>query len=267
MATNYYIINTLNYKIYDPEEYEKIKNRRYGGISDYNFNTIDKANFRHSIFENMNRSINSYRGGEMTTSGQDMSYENNQRAIHTQNSINNAVNSLRKEYIRIIKNCKNVLIEYDMFEEFKQSNLLFSSYFDLKEENITFDLIMLKSKYGNEIQLKSFLDDFICKIKDCVTSHECNNKKREKQKINYELMQKKKNEELELLYAKEFECMKLFDIIDKNKMKSNLLYIEYKKILELKEKYKPNGILSKNIDFLNYFTNEKQEYINELLTK
>jgi hypothetical protein len=139
-----------------------------------------------------------------------------------------------------------------MLEEFKKYNPTFEHYFDLKESDITWEMI------------NSDLDNFIGKTKECALSPETNNKRIEKQRKHRELIQKKKNEEKELLYKKEYECMKLFELIEKNKMKSDAMYVEYKKITELKDKYKLNEF-TKNTMFLDYFTNEKKIYLNKLL--
>lgn len=260
---DYYTTNVLNCKIFDPESYEKKRNSTIFGFSRSSFDRVER-NTRHDILNSMSRNINSFRGQEMTTSGQDMSWNTQQRAIHTENCKNNALLSLQKEYIRIIENCKKVLIEYDVLEEFKKYNPIFAYYFDLKETDITWEMISTTGKYGNEIYLNSDLDNFIEKTIKCALSPETNNKRIEKQRKQREIIQKKKNEEIELLYKKEYECMKLFELIEKNKMKSAAIYVEYKKISELKDKYKVDEY-TKNTLFLDYFTNEKKTYLNNLL--
>ena len=75
-----------------------------------------------------------------------------------------------------------------------------------------------------------------------------------------------------LLYKKEFECEKLFAEIVKNKLKTPELYVEYKKITELKDCIlrvfgkDPYHHLLDNNPFVSYFTENKKKYINELLT-
>jgi hypothetical protein len=198
---DYYTTNVLNCKIFDPESYEKKRNSTIFGFSSISFDRVER-NARHDILDSMNRAINNYStGAVMTSSGQDMSYYQQQRARHNEGCRNNALLSLQKEYIRIIENCKKVLIEYDMLEEFKKYNPTFEHYFDLKESDITWEMI------------NSDLDNFIGKTKECALSPETNNKRIEKQRKHRELIQKKKNEEKELLYKKEYECMKLFELI------------------------------------------------------
>ena len=140
-----------------------------------------------------------------------------------------------------------------MLEEFKKYNPMFADYFDLKNTDITWKMINLD------------LDNFIIETKKCALCPEANNKRIKKEKNRHELIENKRNEEMELLYKKEFECVKLFKVIEKNKMKSNVLYLEYKKIAELKDKYKPNKGFLKNTMFLEYFTDEKNIYLNNLL--
>jgi hypothetical protein len=70
---------------------------------------------------------------------------------------------------------------------------------------------------------------------------------------------------MELNYKKEFECVKILNAIEEKKMNSEELYIEYKKIIELKNKYRLSGVI--NTMFLDYFTNEKKIYLNNLLEK
>lgn len=260
---DYYTTNVLNCKIFDPESYEKKRNSTIFGFSRSSFDRVERNN-RYDILDSMYKAINSFRGQEMTSSGQDMSWNNEQRARHNENCRSTALLSLQKEYTTLIDNCKKVLIEYDMLEEFKKYNPTFAHYFDLKENDITWEMISTRTKYGNEIYLNSDLDNFIEKTKKCALSPEANDKRIEKQRKYHEVIQKKKNEENEFLYKKEYECMKLFELIEKNKMKSDALYVEYKKITELKDKYKLNEY-TKNTMFLDYFTNEKKLYINKLL--
>lgn len=256
---DYYTANVLNCKIFDPESYERKRNSILFGFCRLTDERVEGDN-RRKILDSTNRNINSFRGVEQIFNGQDTSCNTQQRAIHNENCMNNALPSLQKEYIRIIENCKKVLIEYDMLEEFKKYNTTFAHYFDLKETDITWE--MISTKHCNEIYLNSDLDNFIRKTKECALSPETNNKRIEKQRKQRELIQKKKNEDMELLYKKEYECIKLFELIEKNKMKSQAIYVEYKKISEFKDKVNE---YSKNTMFLDYFTNEKKTYLNNLL--
>ncbi len=79
------------------------------------------------------------------------------------------------------------------------------------------------------------------------------------------------NEERQtLLYKKEFECEKLFAEIVKNKLKNPELYVEYKKITNLKDSIlrvfgkDPYYHLDNN-PFVSYFTETKKKYIKGLL--
>jgi hypothetical protein len=73
-----------------------------------------------------------------------------------------------------------------------------------------------------------------------------------------------------LLYKKEFECEKLFSEIVKNKLKNPEIYVEYKKITELKDSIlrvfgKDPYYLLDNNPFVSYFTENKKKYIKGLL--
>jgi hypothetical protein len=248
--------NILKIKIYDPENYTEYIDKYGWMIESYDFdkNYIRgrKTTINDSI-QAMNKSIQNYSSGAvMTTSGQDMSYYHEQRRIHNETCKANALHYISKELFRIIKNCKNVLIEYDMLEEFKKYNPSVSHFFDLKECDITLEM-----------------DDSIIVSGTimCALSYEANDKKIEKLKKANEIKLKKEKEEREFLYKKEFDCIKLFNTIEHYKMKSNEIYVEYKIILELKEIYNPIGIgYLKNTTFLDYFTNEKTIYLNRLIS-
>lgn len=195
---------------------------------------------------------------------QDRTYAINERKKFMNSCIERSLKSFQYEYIRIIENCKKVLIKYDMLEEFKQNNELFSHYFDLKENDITKEMISyIQLQLNNSLSNLIDLDGFIVEIIKCVQSQEMHDKKYKK----YELIKKKKKkkEELELNYKKEFECVKILNAIEEKKMNSEELYIEYKKIIELKNKYRLDGVI--NTMFLDYFTNEKKIYLNNLLEK
>jgi hypothetical protein len=248
--------NILKIKIYDPENYTKYIDKYPEMIKEWNFdrNYIQgRTSTIYDTIQTMNRSIQNYSSGAvMTTSGQDMSYYHEQRRIHNENCKANALQYISKEFIRIIKNCKNVLIEYDMLEEFKKYNPSLSHFFDLKECDITLEM-----------------DDstIVSATIMCALSYEANDKKIEKLKKVNEIKLKKEKEEREFLYKKEFNCIKLFNMIEQYKMKSDEIYVEYKNILELKEIYNPIGIgYKKNTKFLDYFTNEKTIYLNRLIS-
>jgi hypothetical protein len=247
--------NILKIKIYDPENYTEYIHNFPLMIKSHDFdkNYIKGRTTIYDIIQTMNRSIENYRSGaEMTTSGQDMSFYQEQRIIHNERCRADALKYISKELIRIIKNCKHVLIEYDMLEEFKKYNPSVSHFFDLKECDITLTMDDSTIVSGTIM---------------CALSYEANDKKREKLKKVNEIKLKKEKEERELLYKKEFNCIKLFNMIEHYKMKSVEIYVEYKNILELKEKYNPNGIgYLKNTRFLDYFTNEKTIYLNRLIS-
>jgi hypothetical protein len=248
-------VKFLREKIYDPENYTEYIHNFPLMIKSHDFdkNYIKGRTTIYDIIQTMNRSIENYRSvAEMTTSGQDMSFYQEQRIIHNERCRADALKYISKELIRIIKNCKNVLIEYDMLEEFKKYNPSVSHFFDLKECDITLEM-----------------DDSIIVSGTimCALSYEANDKKIEKLKKVNEIKLKKEKEEMEFLYKKEFNCIKLFNTIEHYKMKSDEIYVEYKNILELKEIYNPIGIgYLKNTKFLDYFTNEKTIYLNRLIS-
>jgi hypothetical protein len=242
--------NILKIKIYDPENYTEYIDKYPERIKscDFDKNYIKGRTTIYDTIQTMNRSIQNYSSGAvMTTSGQDMSYYHEQRRIHNENCTANALHYISKELIRIIKNCKNVLIEYDMLEEFKKYNPSLSHFFDIT-------LAMDDSKIVSATIM-------------CALSYEANDKKIEKLKKVNEIKLKKEKEEREFLYKKEFDCIKLFNTIEDYKMKSDEIYVEYKNISELKEIYNPIGIgYKKNTKFLDYFTNEKTIYLNRLIS-
>lgn len=263
-------INILKIKIYDPENYTKYTRYFSSSITSYDFdrNYIEVTKI-NDIIQGMIRSIENYRmSAEMTSSGQDMSSYIEQKRIYHEECRSNALGRIRKEFIRIIENCKNVLIEYDMLEEFKKYNPSLSHFFDLKECDIT--LTMERNGFHIVKNEKTFsVDDsyIVSGTIQCALSYEANDKKKEKLKKVNEIKLKKEKEEREFLYKKEFDCIKLFNTIEYYNMKSAELYVEYKNILDLKEKYNPNGIeYLKNTKFLEYFTNEKTIYLNRLIS-
>ena len=248
--------NILKIKIYDPENYTKYIDKYPERIKEWDFdrNYIQGRTITISdTIQAMNRNIANYSSSAvMTTSGQDMSYYQEQRRMHNESCYASALHYIRKELIRIIKNCKNVLIEYDMLEEFKKYNPSVSHFFDLKECDITLGMDDSTIVSGTIM---------------CALSYEATDKKTEKLKKVNEIKLKKEKEEREFLYKKEFDCIKLFNTIEDHKMKSGEIYVEYKNILELKKIYNPIGIgYLKNTRFLDYFTNEKTIYLNRLIS-
>ena len=218
---------------------------------------------RHIIY-NINESYHNQMGryccsAVQTSSGQDMSYYANERKRAFESYKQEALRNIIPHWIRIISNCKKLLVsdKYDMFEEFKRGYPHLSSYFDCKE--FSWDII----GDSHHTNITTFIDCVIT----CILSKETENKQNEKirkqheERKKQEEERKKQEEELKLLlYKKEFECAKLFDEIDKNKLKSSELYVEYKKITEIKNK----GALY-NREFINYFTEDKKKYIRVLI--
>jgi hypothetical protein len=144
-----------------------------------------------------------------------------------------------------------------MFEEFKRGYPHLSGYFDCKE--ITWDII----GDSHHTNITTFIDCVITCILSKETENKQNDKIRKQQELRKKQEEERKKQEEErklLLYKKEFECAKLFDEIDKNKLKSSELYVEYKKITEIKDK----GALY-NTEFINYFTEDKKKYIRVLI--
>lgn len=218
---------------------------------------------RHIIYkinEHYHNRMGTYRcPAEQTSSGQDMSYWEKYRISVFEDYKRDALRNIIPHWIRIISNCKKLLVsdKYDMFEEFKRGYPHLSGYFDCKE--ITWEII--GDSYHTNIT--TFIDCVVT----CILSKEAEDKQNEKirkqqelRKKQEELRKKQEEERKLLLYKKEFECAKLFDEIDKNKLQSSELYVEYKKITEIKDK----GALY-NTDFINYFTEDKKKYIRVLI--
>ena len=218
---------------------------------------------RHIIYkinERYHNSMGTYRcPAEQTSSGQDMSHWEKYRISVFEDYKRDALRNIIPHWIRIISNCKKLLVsdKYDMFEEFKRGYPHLSGYFDCKE--FTWDII------GNshDTNITTFIDCVIT----CILSKETENKQNDKIHKQQELRKKQEEERKKqeedrklLLYKKEFECAKLFDEIDKNKLNSSELYVEYKKITEIKDK----GALY-NTEFINYFTEDKKKYIRVLI--
>jgi hypothetical protein len=258
-------------RIYYPEKYG---NTNYAGNWSRDSTDRDRPREIGRIYQEYERKIGSYRcPAEMTYSGQDMSYWVKYREDLFNNYKQEALNSISKEWIRLITNCKTILTsyEYDMFEEFKKVYPNMANYFNLKANDITWDIAG-----SGDNNMMIFTD---CIIK-CVLSQEALNKKNEKIRKQREISIKYQEEQKLLLYKKEFECAKLFDEIDKNKLKSSELYVEYKKISEKKEQdsifnirtqnssdrfFRSDYGRNDNCHFINYFTEDKKKYINGLI--
>ena len=211
---------------------------------------------RHIIYrinEQYHNNMGTYRcPAEQTSSGQDMSYWEKYRISVFEDYKRDALRNIIPHWIRLISNCKKLLVsdKYDMFEEFKRGYPHLSCYFDCKE--FSWDII----GDSHDTNITTFIDCVVT----CLLSKETENKQNEKIRKQQELRKKQEEEQKLLLYKKEFECAKLFDEIDKNKLKSSELYVEYKKITEIKDK----GVLY-NREFINYFTEDKKKYIRVLI--
>jgi hypothetical protein len=248
-------------RIYCPEKYDATKYAHWSRDS----TDRDRPREIGRIYQEYERKIGSYScPAEVTYSGQDMSYWVKYREDLFNDYKQVALNGIRVEWIRLITNCKNILTFHDMFEEFKKVYPNMANYFNLKANDITWDIAG-----SGDNNMMIFTD---CIIK-CVLSQEALNKKIRKQN---EISRKYQEEQKLLLYKKEFECAKLFDEIDKNKLKSSELYIEYKKIIEMKDKdiriqNSPHRLFRSDIGrndhchFINYFTEDKKKYINGLI--
>jgi hypothetical protein len=242
--------DTIKMRIYDPVYYaQHMIDQKPSLFSSVSYIIDDKRKIFGKILEQYQINCSSYRGAEKTSSGQDMSYWVTYRERLMNDYKEKALNDIRNEVMRLITNCKNILIDYnyDMFEEFKKVYPDMANYFNIKRDDITW--------YYYD-RMPTFIE---CVIK-CVLSIEALNKRNE---IiwKYEQKQLKMYQEQQLLlYKKEFECARLFDEIDKNKLKSSEVYVEYKIITEIKDK----GLLS-DTQFINYFTEDKKKYINGLI--
>ena len=261
----------IKIRIYYPEKYG---NTNYAGDLCRDSTDRDRPREIGRIYQEYERKIGSYRcPAEVTYSGQDMSYWVKYREDLFNDYKKKALNGISAEWIRLITNCKTILTsyEYDMFEEFKKVYPNMANYFNLKANDITWDIA---GNGDNNMMIFTY-----CIIK-CVLSQEALNKKNEKIRKQREIQQKQQEEQKLLLYKKEFECAKLFDEIDKNKLKSSELYIEYKKIIEKKEQDRIFNIRTQNSSdrffrsdigrndhchFINYFTEDKKKYINRII--
>lgn len=170
-------------------------------------------------------------------------------------SLKLTIQTLFKEiFDKIIKNSKILLLEYDMFDEFKNHNLIYNDFYSNTNYNIELNMNMIYI--------------FVRDVISCCLSQDSNIKRNKKYEIQRQtrikevaLLKKKEQEYKENLYKEEFKCMILFNKIEKNKFDSEELYLEYNKILELKKIYS----IPKNILFLRYFTPAKIKYLENLL--
>ena len=222
----------------------------------------NKKQILYKISEEHHRMRGSYRcPAEMTHGGQDMSHWDTYRERVMNDYKEKALNEIRIEWIRLLKNCKTILTDhdYDMFEEFKKVYPNVANYFNMKASDITWDIA---GEYGNN--MKNFID---CVTK-CLLSQEALNKRNVKIRKQKEIMTISIEERRTLLYKKEYECMKILNELDKNKLKSPELYVEYKKITELKDGVE--SVFGKHPDldnnpFIDYFTEYRKKYINGLI--
>jgi hypothetical protein len=222
----------------------------------------NKKQILYKISEEHHRMRGSYRcPAEMTHGGQDMSYWDKYRENLFNDYKQKALNEIRVEWIRLLKNCKTILTDhdYDMFEEFKKVYPNVANYFNMKASDITWDIA---GEYGNN--MKNFID---CVIK-CLLSQEALNKRNEKIRKQKEIRTISIEERRTLLYKKEYECIKILNELDKNKLKSPELYVEYKKITKLKDGVE--SVFGKHPDldnnpFIDYFTEYRKKYINGLI--
>ena len=260
---------TIIHRIYDYECYIKGLEQciNYNNtMSDFviraKISIDNKKQILYKISEEHHRMRGSYRcPAEMTHGGQDMSYWVTYRERVMNDYKEKALNEIRVEWIRLLKNCKTILTDYDydMFEEFKKVYPNMANYFNLKANDITWDIA---GEYGNN--MKNFID---CVTK-CLLSQEALNKRNEKIRKQKEIRFVSNEERRTLLYKKEYECMKIVNELDKNKLKSPELYVEYKKITELKDGVE--SVFGKHPDldnnpFIDYFTEYRKKYINGLI--
>jgi len=151
---------------------------------------------------------------------------------------------------KIIENSKNLLLEYDMLDEFK-------NYYNYNSIFNNFN----KINYNSEEEaahriIKTFVNDVIscCLSYESIIKSDLNDTDDiEDYNLNQEYKEK--------LYKIEYKCMILFNKIEENKFKSEELYLEYSKILDLKKIYE----IPENILFLKYFTPEKIKDLENLL--
>ena len=101
----------------------------------------NKKQILYKISEEHHRMCGSYRcPAEMTHGGQDMSHWTKYREDLFNDYKQKALNEIRVEWIRLLKNCKTLLTDYDMFEEFKKVYPNMANYFDFKENDITWNI-------------------------------------------------------------------------------------------------------------------------------
>jgi hypothetical protein len=250
--------DSIKMRIYDPVYYEQhMKHQQPSLFSSVSYIIDDKRKIFGKILEQYDINRASYRGPEQTSSGQDMTYWTAYRERIMNDYKEKALNDIRNEVSRLITNCKNILTheDFDMFEEFKKIFPNSCNYFTIKLKDIQWD-------YYDK--MPSFIDCVIA----CVLSQEAIDKLNEKIQKSMKLLYASNEARRTLLYKKEFECEKLFAEIIKYKLKSPELYVEYRKITELKSLVL--DIFGKHPDldnnpFINYFTEDKKKYINELI--
>lgn len=250
--------DSIKMRIYDPVYYEQhMKHQQPSLFSSVSYIIDDKRKVFGKILEQYEINRASYRGPEQTSSGQDMSYWIAYRERLMNDYKEKALNDIRNEVSRLITNCKNILTheDFDMFEEFKNIHPNSCNYFNLKLKDIQWD------SYD---KMPSFIDCVIA----CVLSQEAIDKLNEKVQKSMKIRHASNEARRTLLYKKEFECEKLFAEIVKYKLKSPELYVEYKKITELKSLVL--DIFGKHPDidnhpFIKYFTEDKKKYINGLI--
>lgn len=238
------------------------------GIRDFNVEQFKKIIYetgctgcvepRHIIYkinEQYHNNMGTYRcPAEMTSSGQDMSYWAIERKRAFESYKQEALRNIIPHWIRIISNCKKLLIsdKYDMFEEFKRVHPQFSGYFDCKE--FSWDII----GDSHHTNITTFIDCVIT----CLLSKETENKQLHKQNEKIRKQQELQNKQLEEQLKREFECEKLWVELDKHKLQTVEMFIEYKKVDKIKSDTVP-GIV--NFKLIDYFTEDKKKYIQQLL--
>ena len=209
---------------------------------------------RHIIYkinEQYHNRMGTYRcPADQTSSGQDMSYYANDRKLAFEDYKRDALRNIIPHWIRIISNCKKLLVsdKYDMFEEFKCGYPHLSGYFDCKE--FTWDII----GDSHDTNITTFIDCVIT----CILSKEAEDKLLLKLRKQQEIRKKQEEEQLK----NEFDCEKLWIEINKHKLISVELFIEYKKVAKIKSETVPGLVKFKLIE---YFTEDKKKYIQDLL--
>jgi hypothetical protein len=141
-----------------------------------------------------------------------------------------------------------LLEEYDMVEEFYRDNIKIAT--------------LIKT---GEIPPREFTEVvFTIPLFHCINSEECKKKLKENNEKKWKEYNLQKQQKEKQIYEREFECMTLFNRIERERMKNKEIYTEYCILSNLKKEYRNNG-WNINTKFLDYFTNEKVRYISELL--